>query len=285
MPQYDLHTHTVHSDGTLSPSELVRRAHSGGVAVLALTDHDITSGIDEARLAAQVAGIVLVPGVEISVSWAEQTLHVVGLGIDPHTPSLQAGLAEHLEFRDWRAVEIGRRLERRGVPDACAGARALARGVLVSRTHFAQYLVASGHASDQRAAFSKYLSRGKPGYVPGQWASLPQALEWIHAAGGQAVLAHPARYKLSATKLQQLLAEFRDAGGEAIEVVSGSHSRDDCLRFAMLAGHFGFLASCGSDYHGPEMPWIDLGRLPPLPETCRPVWAGWPADRLPYPPL
>ncbi len=275
MPQYDLHSHTFHSDGTLSPSDLVMRARCNGVDVLAVTDHDITTGIGEARTAADAAGIVLVPGVEISVTWGAQTIHIVGLGIDTDEACLQAGLAEQLRFRDWRAEEIGRRLERKGIHGACAGARARARGVLIGRTHFAQFLAAEGHARDVRDAFAKYLVRGKPGYVPGQWASLPQALGWIRASGGQAVIAHPARYKLSATRLQRLFTEFKESGGAAIEVVSGSHSRDDCLRFAALATRYDLMASCGSDYHGPEAPWVDLGRLPPLPESCRALWTSW----------
>ncbi|MHB8257102.1 MAG: PHP domain-containing protein [Acidiferrobacterales bacterium] len=275
MPHYDLHSHTYHSDGTLSPSDLVMRARCNGVDVLAVTDHDITTGIGEARTAADAAGVVLVPGVEISVTWGAQTIHIVGLGIDTDDACLQAGLVEQLRFRDWRAEEIGRRLERKGIHGACAGARARARGVLIGRTHFAQFLAEEGHARDVRDAFSKYLVRGKPGYVPGQWASLPQALGWIRASGGQAVIAHPARYKLSATRLQRLLTEFKESGGAAIEVVSGSHSRDDCLRFAALATRYDLMASCGSDYHGPEAPWIDLGRLPPLPESCRALWTSW----------
>ena len=275
MPQYDLHSHTFHSDGTLSPSDLVMRARCNGVDVLAVTDHDITTGIGEARTAADAAGIVLVPGVEISVTWGAQTIHIVGLGIDTDEACLQAGLVEQLRFRDWRAEEIGRRLERKGIHGACAGARARARGVLVGRTHFAQFLAAEGHVRDVRDAFAKYLVRGKPGYVPGQWASLPQALGWIRASGGQAVIAHPARYKLSATRLQRLFTEFKESGGAAIEVVSGSHSRDDCLRFAALATRYDLMASCGSDYHGPEAPWVDLGRLPPLPESCRALWTSW----------
>ena len=275
MPQYDLHSHTFHSDGTLSPSDLVTRARCNGVDVLAVTDHDITTGIGEARTAADAAGIVLVPGVEISVTWGAQTIHIVGLGIDTDEARLQAGLVEQLRFRDWRAEEIGRRLERKGIHGACAGARARARGVLVGRTHFAQFLAAEGHVRDARDAFAKYLVRGKPGYVPGQWASLPQALDWIRASGGQAVIAHPARYKLSATRLQRLFTEFKESGGAAIEVVSGSHSRDDCLRFAALATRYDLMASCGSDYHGPEAPWVDLGRLPPLPESCRALWTSW----------
>jgi predicted metal-dependent phosphoesterase TrpH len=272
---YDLHTHTFYSDGALAPAELVARAAAHGVQVLALTDHDVTDGVPEAQAAAQQAGITLVPGVEISVTWGTQTVHVVGLQIDITHPGLQAGLARLREFRDWRAEEIGRRLAKAGIPGAIEDARTRAQRGLVSRTHFAQFLVAAGHASDVRSVFKKYLVHGKPGYVPGAWAGLDEAMGWIRAAGGQAVLAHPARYKITATRLKKLLGEFRDAGGAAIEVVSGSHSRDDMFRFAQLAGSYGLLASSGSDFHGPHNCYMDLGPLPPLPDGCTPVWQTW----------
>lgn len=272
---YDLHTHSFYSDGALAPAELVARAAASGVQVLALTDHDVTDGLPEATTAAAQAGIALVPGVEISVTWGAQTVHIVGLYIDVACVSLQAGLARLREFREWRAEEIGRRLEKAGIPGATAGARARARRGLVSRTHFAQFLAESGHAADVRSVFRKYLVRGKPGHVPGQWATLDEAVGWIRAAGGQAVLAHPARYKITATRLRKLLGEFRDGGGAAIEVVSGSHSRDDAFRFAQLARKYGLLASAGSDYHGPHNCYLELGPLPPLPDGCTPVWQGW----------
>jgi len=275
---YDLHTHTVYSDGALAPAELVARAAANGVQVLALTDHDVTDGVPEAQAAAQQAGITLVPGVEISVTWGAQTVHVVGLQIDITHPGLQTGLARLREFRDWRADEIGRRLAKAGIPGAIEAARALAQHGLVSRTHFAQFLVAAGHAADVRSVFKKFLVHGKPGYVPGQWAGLDEAIGWIRAAGGQAVLAHPARYKITATRLKKLLGEFRDAGGAAIEVVSGSHSRDDMFRFAQLARSFDLLASSGSDFHGPHNYYMDLGPLPPLPDGCTPVWQMWGAN-------
>jgi len=274
-PAYDLHSHSVYSDGDLTPAELVERATLNGVGVLALTDHDTTEGVDEARRAARARGIGLVPGVEVSVTWAGQTLHVVGLQIDPEQDRLQQGLQRLREFREWRAEEIGRRLARAGIAEAAAGARALARRGLVSRTHFAQFLVAAGHAPDMRRVFRKFLVHGKPGHVPGQWAALDEAVGWIRDAGGVAVLAHPARYKLTATRLRKLLTEFRDVGGSALEVVSGSHSRDDVLRFAHLAQTLGFLASAGSDFHGPHNCFMDLGPLPPLPSGCIPVWQEW----------
>jgi predicted metal-dependent phosphoesterase TrpH len=213
--------------------------------------------------------------VEISVTWSAQTVHIVGLNVDPDNPALQAGLQSLRAFRDWRAEEIGRRLEKCGVADAYQGALAHSNGILVSRTHFARMLVQRNMAEDERKVFKHYLVKGKPGYVVGEWASLEAAIGWIHGAGGQAVVAHPARYKMTRTKLRRLLGEFRELGGEAVEVVSGSHSRDDCVAMAKHSGDFRLLASAGSDFHSPENPWIKLGRLPMLPAGCRPVWSDW----------
>jgi len=276
MHTYDLHTHSFYSDGQLPPSELVSRAATNGVFTLALTDHDTTEGLAEAEIAARANGIGLVPGVEISVTWNGRTIHVVGLRVDPASAALQAGLARLREFREWRAEEMGRRLGKAGIDGATEGARRRAHRGLVSRTHFAQFLVEAGHAPDIRRVFKRYLVQGKPGHVPGQWAPLEDAIGWIHAAGGQAVIAHPARYKLTSTRLDRLLSEFRELGGEAIEVVCGSHSRDDAFRFAHLAGKHDLLSSTGSDYHGPENYFMDLGPLPPLPDGCIPVWSTWP---------
>lgn len=272
---YDLHSHSTASDGTLSPAELVTRAAQQGVDVLALTDHDVTDGLNEALAAAAPLAITLLPGVEVSVTWQGKTIHIVGLGIDHTHTVLQQGLARMRAFRDWRAGEMARRLERHGVDNAYAGARAYASGAILSRTHFARYLIERGHAGDMGQVFKRYLTQGKPGYVPGEWATLSDALHWINSAGGQAVIAHPARYKLGAARLRQLLGEFKQHGGAAIEVVSGSHSRDDYHAMANYASEFGLLSSCGSDYHGPEQPWLELGRLPPLPKICVPVWSGW----------
>lgn len=277
--RHDLHTHSWASDGTLSPRALVERAAAAGVGVLALTDHDDTSGVPEAASAAVEFGIALVPGAEISVTWEALTIHVVGLNIDTGSGALQAGLDRLRDFRHWRAEEIGRRLEKHGVREAFAGARALAQGKGVSRTHFAHYLVSQGFGKDVREVFKHFLRRNKPGYVPGQWAALEEAVGWIVAAGGMAVLAHPARYDLSATKRKRLLAEFKACGGTALEVISGSHSPDDNLAMAAEARRSGLLASAGSDFHGPENPWVPLGRLPELPPDLTPVWEadGWPS--------
>jgi len=275
---YDLHSHSIASDGTLSPVELVSAAHAAGVDVLALTDHDTLEGLVEAGQAARALGLQLVSGVEISVSWQSQTIHILALGVDSGCETLQAGLAGLREFRHWRAVEIGQRLARAGIGGCYEGARALAGGQCVGRTHFARHLVASGHARSVSEVFRHFLVHGKPGYVPGRWARLDAALAWIRAAGGIAVIAHPARYRMTVSKLRRLIDEFRTGGGVGMEVVSGSHSRDNISAMGALCRNENLLASCGSDYHGPQSPWIKLGQLPALPAGCRPVWESdcWP---------
>ena len=275
---YDLHSHSLASDGTLSPDQLVQAAVAAGVDVLALTDHDSVDGIKEAHDSAIRAGLQLVPGVEISVTWQAQTLHVLGLGVDPDNALLRQGLAGLSDFRDWRAEEISRRLARAGIPGALDGARRLAQGRIVSRTHFARFLVEQGHAASLQEVFRRFLVNNRPGYVSGEWAALDAVIAWIHAAGGVAVLAHPARYRMSATKLRRCLGEFRECGGVGMEVVSGSHTPDQVRTMAALCRKQDLLASCGSDFHGPENPWIRLGELPPLPAGCTPVWESehWP---------
>lgn len=253
----------------------MHRAHVAGVRVMALTDHDTLEGLDEAAGSAASLGMEFVPGVEVSVTWQAGTVHIVGLGIDPQARGLQQGLATLRRFRDWRAEEIGRRLEKHGIAGAFEGARERSNGRLISRTHFARFLVDNGHAPDIRAVFRKFLVDGKPGFVAGQWAELEDAVRWIRLAGGQAVIAHPARYRMTRSKLRRLIEAFVAVGGAGIEVVSGSHSRDDYFAMAQLARDYGLLASAGSDYHGPEHPWIELGQLPELPDGCRAIWKDW----------
>lgn len=272
---YDLHSHSTASDGTLSPAALVERAHANGINVLALTDHDATAGLDEARITADVLGLTLVPGIEISVTWKDQTIHILGLHIDPANEALQNGLTRLRKFRDWRAEEIGRGLEQHGIPEAYQGAKKYAHGSIVSRTHFARFLVEHGHAADLSQVFKRFLVRGRPGYVAGDWAVLEDAVGWIRAAGGEAVIAHPGRYKLSATHRRSLFSAFKECGGVAIEVISGSHSQDEHGTMVSYARQFGFLASVGSDYHGPLNPWMELGKLPELPSGCIPIWEHW----------
>jgi predicted metal-dependent phosphoesterase TrpH len=269
----DLHTHSTVSDGTLTPTALLERAAAAGVGTLALTDHDTVAGIAEAAVAAERVGVQLIPGVEVSVTWGGRTVHVVGLDLDPTCPTLLAGLAGLQEYRLWRAEEIGRRLAAAGYEGALDGARHHAAGSLIGRTHFARFLVERGAAADIRDVFRRYLVSGKPGHVAGEWTTLDQAVGWIRAAGGSAVIAHPARYDFTRSKMLRLLGEFRECGGRGLEVVSGSHSRDDYFVFARHASEQALYASAGSDYHGPEKPWIELGRLPALPDGCTPIWS------------
>jgi 3',5'-nucleoside bisphosphate phosphatase len=271
---YDLHSHSFYSDGTLSPTGLVSRAHRQGVTVLALTDHDSTEGLAEARTAAEDRSMTLIGGVEISVTWGGQTFHILGLNLKDDSQAMQAGLSRLRDHRRQRAEEIDRRLAKHKITGTFAGAARLAKGA-VSRTHFAHHLVHQGYAKNVRQAFKRFLSSGRPGHVAGHWADLEEATGWIRNAGGDAVLAHPARYQLTNTKLRRLLAEFKECGGGAIEVVSGSHSPKENALFAEIACQHELLASVGSDYHGPEKPWVELGRLAALPPSCQPVWNHW----------
>lgn len=247
-------------------------ASNNHVDVLALTDHDVTHGLHEARQHSKQLGIQFVPGIEISVSWRHQTIHIVGLGIDPDNAQLLKGLESILTFRQQRAEKIAERLAKSGIEGALEGAKQFAGGQILSRTHFAHFLVNQGYAKDMKKVFKKYLTRNKPGYVPGQWASLEDALSWIRHAGGLAVLAHPARYAISNGRLKEFISEFKELGGEAIEVVSGSHSQDEVLRMAELTKYFGMSASSGSDYHGPTNSYRELGHLHEMPAQCQPVW-------------
>lgn len=272
----DLHTHSTVSDGTLSPREIVRRGHRNGVQAMALTDHDEVGGLADAADEAARLGLCFIPGVEISVSWAQETIHVLGLRIDPDHAGLLNGLAEVRGGRQARALEIAGGLARAGVADAYQGALKYAGNPdLISRSHFGRYLVEAGVCSDMRQVFQRYLIRGKPGYVPHRWARLAQAVGWIRAAGGVAVLAHPARYRLDETGLWALLTEFREAGGTGIEVVSGSHTVADALRFGKWSRDYDLPASRGSDFHDPVESNYDLGLLPRLPDSLVPLWADW----------
>jgi predicted metal-dependent phosphoesterase TrpH len=278
-PQYDLHCHSTASDGVLTPAALVRRAAERGVDVLALTDHDEVSGLAEAAATAAGLGLPFVPGTELSVSWRDVTIHIVGLRIDSSSAALQAGMRKIRAGRRERGMLMGESLDRFGIPGAYEGALAFAANAdMLSRTHFARFLVESGHCRDVREVFKRYLIAGKPGYVEHVWASLGDAVDLIHAAGGQAVLAHPGRYKVNRAALRDLLTEFRDHGGDAIEVLTSSHTEAQCREFVGHALRFGFLASCGSDFHGPGESWLDFGDLPPLPKALTPVWRDWPAD-------
>ncbi len=276
MTLYDLHCHSTASDGVLSPHDLVLRAHEKGVQVLALTDHDVLTGLADAALTATEVGIRFIHGVEISVSWSNTTLHIVGLNVDPLDPILLQGLARNRSGRTERAQRIADEFARIGIAGAFEGARALADNKeLISRTHFARFLVERGVAKSLKTVFKKFLVKGKPGYVPHEWAALADAITWIHAAGGVAVLAHPGRYQIGREKMRALLSEFKALGGSGIEVVTGSHTPDQVPLYADLTVEFELMASIGSDFHAPGEGGRELGRLMALPERCRPIWHAW----------
>ncbi|HEX5127621.1 MAG TPA: 3',5'-nucleoside bisphosphate phosphatase [Rhodocyclaceae bacterium] len=270
----DLHCHSTVSDGLLSPTEVVRRAKANGVDLLALSDHDELGGLAEARKAAQGCELDFIDGVEISVSWLDQTIHIVGLNIDPQSKALTQGLDVVRSGREGRARRIGDELAKIGIRDAYEGAASFAENPgLISRAHFARYLVEAGISRNTQEVFDHYLVRGKPGFVDHEWATLGQALEWIHAAGGVAVIAHPGRYRLSKAEMASLFNRFRDLGGEAIEVVTSAHTDPQILEYARAARQYGFLASRASDFHGPGESHVDIGQAQPLPPDLTPVWS------------
>lgn len=276
MPNYDLHCHSTASDGLLAPAELVRRAAGNGVDILALTDHDDISGLAEARAQAGALNLRFVDGVEVSISWGGITIHVVGLNIDPDNRQLQLGLQAIRQGRAERAKLMAKDLERAGIPGSLEGAYAYVENPnLIGRTHFARFLAERRYVSDVKNAFQHYLVSGKPGYVPHQWATLQEGLAYIRAGGGIAVVAHPGRYKLTRTEMRRFLGEFKDGGGAAVEVITSSHTPEQFLEYAILAREFGFLASRGSDFHGPGESRVDLGRLPDLAADLKPVWHDW----------
>ena len=276
MLDVDLHCHSTHSDGLLTPVEVVTRAFEQGVRMFALTDHDDLSGLPQARATAEAHGLQFINGVEISVSWHDETLHIVGLNFDPEHADIVGGLRDVRAGRHERAERIAADLERAGVAGALAGAKRYARNPdLLSRPHFARYMVELGLVKDTQTAFKRYLTPGKPGYVEHVWATLAQAVQWISVAGGAAVIAHPGRYKLNNRQNESLLGEFRDLGGTGVEVVTGSHTADQYETWARYAQRYGLKASAGSDFHGPGESYLDMGKLPDLPYGLVPVWEGF----------
>ena len=270
----DLHCHSTVSDGTLSPAQLAQRAKDNGVTLWSLTDHDEVAGQRGAAAAARAAGLDYVSGVEISVTFAGQTIHVVGLGINPDDAALCAGLVDTRNGRARRARAIGDSLAAVGIDGALEGAQALAGNPdMVTRTHFARWLVATGVCRDTHDVFRRYLVRGKPGYVPQQWATLRDAVRWIVDAGGIAVIAHPARYKVSANEESALFDEFQSYGGRSVEVQTASHGEAEVTKYGALAKARGLLASRGSDFHAPGESRVELGALPALPGGLMPVWS------------
>ena len=269
----DLHCHSVVSDGTLTPEALAERAAANGVELWALTDHDEVGGQHRALAAAKAHGMRYLTGCEISVTFAGETVHIVGLGFDPDDAGMRAGLQATRGGRGERAQEMSAGLARVGIQGAYEGAlQFVGNPELISRTHFARFLVESGVCRDTSEVFRKYLTEGKPGYVPHRWATLKDAVHWITAGGGIAVVAHPGRYNFSANEEHALFLEFQAHGGRAIEVVTGSHAPAEYVEYAEKALEYGFAASRGSDFHSPDESHVDLGKLPWLPGTLTPVW-------------
>ncbi|MEY4427062.1 MAG: hypothetical protein RL535_1360 [Pseudomonadota bacterium] len=269
----DLHCHSVVSDGTLTPEELALRAKTNGVELWALTDHDEIGGQARAAAAAAANGMAYLTGVEISVTFANETVHIVGLGFDATNPIIVNGLAKTRGGRGVRAMEMSDGLAKVGIKGAYDGAlKFVGNPELISRTHFARFLVESGVCKDTYEVFRKYLTEGKPGYVPHRWASLGDAVQWIRQSGGVAVIAHPGRYKFTANEEFALFSEFKTHGGQGVEVVTGSHTTAEYVEYAAVAKEFSMVASRGSDFHSPDESRIDLGTLPLLPGDLTPVW-------------
>jgi len=276
MLNVDLHCHSNVSDGVLAPAAVANYAHQAGVNVWALTDHDEVGGVARAREAATGLGMRFVAGVEISITWANETVHIVGLQIDENNQALVQGLASTRNGRDARGREMADQLAKAGIAGAYEGAlKYVDNPDLMSRTHFARYLVECGACANIPEVFRKYLTEGKPGYVPHRWASLTQAVGWIRGAGGIAVIAHPGRYKFTPVQQGALFDEFKQLGGTAIEVVTGSHTPDQYGVYAEHARRYGFLASRGTDFHAPGESRVDFAMLPPLPGNLTPVWHDW----------
>lgn len=269
----DLHCHSTVSDGVFAPDDLARRAKESGVTLWSLTDHDELSGQVMAIDTARDIGLKYLTGVEISVTWASQTIHIVGLGINPTDATLVEGLRQTRAGRAQRAQRIGDRLAALGMPGAFEGAWAFAGNPeLISRTHFARFLVQAGYFPNVQSVFDRLLKDDGPAHEPMQWATLEATVNWIRGAGGVSVIAHPGRYKYSTTQFGALFDTFKDLGGSAIEVITGSHSVPQFKEYAQVARHYGFQASCGSDFHSPEESRVQLGSLPPLPLDLKPVW-------------
>ena len=269
----DLHCHSVVSDGTLTPEVLAERAKANGVELWSLTDHDEIGGQHRAAAAAKAQGLKYLTGTEISVSFAGETVHIVGLGFDPDDAAMVQGLRSTRGGRTERAREMSDGLAKVGIKGAFEGAlKFVGNPELISRTHFARFLVESGVCSETNEVFRKYLTEGKPGYVPHRWASLKDAVNWITAAKGMAIIAHPARYKFTPNEEYALFSEFKAHGGRGVEVVTGSHTAAEYVKYAETAKEFGLAASRGSDFHSPEESRTDLGTLPFLPGGLTPVW-------------
>ncbi|MEY3786760.1 MAG: hypothetical protein RIQ94_642 [Pseudomonadota bacterium] len=269
---YDLHCHSNASDGVLSPTELVQRAHQQGVTSLALTDHDTVAGLPEAQRCATLLGTKLIAGIELSTNWQNKCFHIVGLDIDPTYAPLAGATHKLQKTRLERAEKIALKLEKKRIPGAFEAVKNAAGEGMITRTHFAEFLISQNHVSTQQEAFDRYLAKGKAAYVSTSWAELEVAINWITGAGGIAVLAHPLRYKLTANWMKRLLTEFKAAGGQGMEVITSRMNADEIRMAADYASRFDLAGSVGSDFHNQANPYVELGRLAPLPKNIKPVW-------------
>ncbi|WP_239649514.1 PHP domain-containing protein [Methylocucumis oryzae] len=268
---YDLHCHSTASDGALSPTEVVNRAHRFGVTSLALTDHDTTAGLAEAQTTAQALGLRLIPGIELSTLWQNQCFHVIGIGINPQHPAL-AEATQHLHtLRMERAEKIAEKLAKKRIEGALDAIKKIVGNGMITRNHFAEYLLAERHVDSLQEAFDRYLAKGKPAYVATPWTELELAIQWINESGGVAVLAHPLRYQLKKNAMKRLLTAFKHAGGQGIEVITGRSNPEEVKRVLAIAEQYQLAGSTGSDFHAPDQ-WVELGRLLPMPATITPVW-------------
>ena len=276
----DLHCHSIVSDGTLTPEQLAARAAANGVELWSLTDHDEVGGQQRAAAAAREHGMKYLTGTEISVTFAGETVHILGLGFDADSPTLRQGLSDTRSGRRERALEMAEQLAAVGITGAYDGAlKYVGNPELISRTHFARFLVETGVCKETGEVFRKYLTEGHPGYVPHRWATLKAAVQWITGAGGMAVIAHPARYRFTSNEEYALFSEFKSHGGRGVEVVTGSHTAAEYVTYAETAREFDLAASRGSDFHSPGESHTDLGQLPFLPSGLTPVWEVL-ADRI-----
>ena len=269
---YDLHCHSTASDGSLTPTEVVQRAKLQGVTSLALTDHDTINGQKEAAEAALSNNINYIPGIELSTTWENKCFHIVGLNIDPNNIALVTGIEKLQQLRTERAKKIALKLEKRRIPNAYEAVVKAANGGMITRSHFADFLLSQHYVSTKQEAFDRYLGQGKTAFVSTIWADLSDAIDWINQSGGVAVVAHPLRYKLTASWLRRFLSSFKEMGGQGIEVVTGRSTPDEIRRTMQYANQNELLASIGSDFHTPDNKWVELGRLAPLPESIKPVW-------------
>ena len=270
--KYDLHCHSTASDGSLTPAEVIQRAQQMGVTSLALTDHDTINGQAEAAQAALASNINFIPGIEISTTWENKCFHIIGLNIDPEHTALVTGIQKLQILRAERAKKIAMKLEKKRIPDAYESVIKEAKGGMVTRAHFANFLLSNRYVSTQQEAFDRYLGKGKPAFVSTVWAELHDAIDWINQSGGVAVIAHPLRYKMTASWMRRFLSFFKQAGGQGIEVITGRSTPDEIRRAMLYANQYGLSASVGSDFHTPANKWVELGRLAPLPNKIKPVW-------------